>query len=402
MRESSRARSDSGPRWSTPADLLKRLGQRWQRGEFLADALTGHALFPLRVPLKTPTAVEIRDGFEGVQKWVAGWKSKEGQGLACEWKTIRHRLFGENRLPAALLFPDIGALAKALNVHGDWSAFRQLVERTRPGYPELLPWLARRPLHALALSDDWGKLLSIIDWVRHNRRSNRFLRQVDLPGVHTKFIEAHRGTLIELLDLTLPPDAIDPDARGVAQFSQRYGFQEKPGRVRLRFLDPAIAIEPERLGLDLTLNVAPFSRLCPRANRVFITENEINFLAFPELPESLLIFGSGYQCSALKDADWLHRCEIHYWGDIDTHGFAILSQLRSFFPHARSLLMDGATLDALGPLVTSEPQPARGELPNLTPEELALYRHLQSSPVRLEQEKIPYSMLQNALRQIIP
>ncbi len=42
----------------------------------------------------------------------------------------------------------------------------------------------------------------------------------------------------------------------------------------------------------------------------------------------------------LAQADWLARCQVSYWGDIDTHGFAILDQLRTYIPHAHSLLMD--------------------------------------------------------------
>ena len=29
---------------------------------------------------------------------------------------------------------------------------------------------------------------------------------------------------------------------------------------------------------------------------------------------------------------WLLEKEIYYWGDIDTHGFAIFNQLRGFLP----------------------------------------------------------------------
>ena len=36
--------------------------------------------------------------------------------------------------------------------------------------------------------------------------------------------------------------------------------------------------------------------------------------------------------------------DLVYWGDLDTHGFAILNRLRECFPHARSMLMDRATL----------------------------------------------------------
>ena len=37
-----------------------------------------------------------------------------------------------------------------------------------------------------------------------------------------------------------------------------------------------------------------FARIDPKVERVFITENEINFRAFPEVADSLIIFGAGY------------------------------------------------------------------------------------------------------------
>jgi hypothetical protein len=37
---------------------------------------------------------------------------------------------------------------------------------------------------------------------------------VDIPGVHSKFIEAHRGVLAEWLDLVLPAAAIEASAIG--------------------------------------------------------------------------------------------------------------------------------------------------------------------------------------------
>jgi len=92
------------------------------------------------------------------------------------------------------------------------------------------------------------------------------------------------------------------------------------------------------------LDADSFIRLQPAVSRVFITENEINFLAFPAVADSLLVFGAGYGFDGLAQAGWLARCQVYYWGDIDTHGFAILDQLRTHIPHARSLLMDRATL----------------------------------------------------------
>lgn len=62
------------------------------------------------------------------------------------------------------------------------------------------------------------------------------------------------------------------------------------------------------------------------------------------MPRAMVIFGAGYGFDNLAEARWLGMLEIHYWGDIDTHGFAILNQLRKYFPHAQSLLMDRETL----------------------------------------------------------
>ena len=71
---------------------------------------------------------------------------------------------------------------------------------------------------------------------------------------------------------------------------------------------------------------------------------------------------------ALARAVWLHRCQLHYWGDIDTHGFAILDQLRSYFPHVASFLMDRETLLTHRLHWGEEPEPAR-RLPRLTAQE---------------------------------
>ncbi|BFO23151.1 hypothetical protein SHKM778_95390 (plasmid) [Streptomyces sp. KM77-8] len=53
--------------------------------------------------------------------------------------------------------------------------------------------------------------------------------------------------------------------------------------------------------------------------------------------------GSGYAASLLRHLPWLADIDLWYWGDIDTHGFAILSRVRGHFPHTRSLLMDRHT-----------------------------------------------------------
>jgi len=105
---------------------------------------------------------------------------------------------------------------------------------------------------------------------------------------------------------------------------------------------------------------------------------------------------------ALARASWLHRCQLHYWGDIDTHGFAILDQLRGYFPGAASFLMDRETLLAHRLHWGEEPDPARHDLSRLTTEEAAVYDDLRfdrhQPRLRLEQERVGFGRVKERLR----
>jgi hypothetical protein len=391
------------PGWTTPANVKALLRRRWQRGEILASSLSNNPLFPLRLPIKGPSSAQISADFGAARDWITDWGNQKV--IPIEWRAFSHRLFGDNQMPSAAIIPNAESAVKILGTRHEWEIYQEMVARCRDSFPVLLDWLARRAIIALELAPDWQAILAVVAWVRDHPRSGLFLRQMDAPGVHTKLVEKYRGVISELLERVLPADAIDEPARGASGFARRYGFRDKPERIRIRFLDPACAIAPERLGLDLTLDAAAFAALDPPVEHVFITENEVNFLAFPDCPRSLVIFGAGYGWSALAAASWLHQKIIHYWGDIDTHGFAILDQLRAGLPHVRSMLMNREIFLHHRDFWTTEPNPVRHELPRLTPEEKstleALQAHAGTSAPRLEQEKLPFSMLQNTLQAVL-
>ena len=153
-----------------------------------------------------------------------------------EWRSVNHRILGTNEIPAAIW---IDRLSDALGLLGKRRAadqFAALIELTRDKQPELIPWLTRRPLRALELAEDWPRLLEIVALLLKHPRPAIYLRQIDLPGVHTKLIEGHRGVLAALLDLVMPEDSIDGTHTGIGGFCRRYGFLDKPSRVRFRLL----------------------------------------------------------------------------------------------------------------------------------------------------------------------
>ncbi len=391
--------------WGDHGVVRDKLRKRWKDGRLLAGQIDPEtSIFPLRIPLKHPTARELTDHFDDARKWIAALQqAADRHDYTLEWKSFRHRLRGANRLPVAAIVESPEVALSILCKQAEAHRFETLAGQTRESFPELLDWLARKPLKALEHAGDWPRLLSILGWVRDHPHPGCYLRQIDLPGVHTKFIETHRGLLSELLDIVLPDSAIEHSVTGVRQFERRYGFRAKPALIRFRLLDRRQHIGGLR---DLTIPLEDFRRLDPPARRIFITENDINGLAFPELPDSLVIFGLGYGLDALKDIPWLSGREMHYWGDIDTHGFAMLNRLRGYHPHVRSLLMDEDTLLRHRALWGHEKRPIQRQLPHLTDTEEACYTALRDNRfqenLRLEQEHIGFHWLEARLETLDP
>jgi hypothetical protein len=267
--------------------------------------------------------------------------------------------------------------------------------------PALRDWIRKKPLAVLEHAADWNNVLAVLRWFVEHPRPRLYLRQLDIPGVDTKFIETRRGLFGELLDVVLPMSSITRSATGAKSFELRYGLRNKPTRLRFRFLDDSLRIG----GLaDIETVAAEFARHPLPVDRVVVVENEINFLCFPAMARSLVVFGEGYAVDRLEEAAWLGSRHLVYWGDIDTHGFAILDRLRSIFPHVESLLMDRHTLLAQPDLWVVEEDARDVPLARLTSDEVALYDDLRANRLghhlRLEQERVPYGHVLESVRQL--
>ncbi|PRY03118.1 Wadjet anti-phage system protein JetD domain-containing protein [Paraburkholderia sp. BL25I1N1] len=386
--------------WTTPADLRMQVNRLWERGELLAGLATGATMFPKRLGLKGPTSAEITERFQDIRQWSGSLRA--AAHCRVEMREFRHRVFGANALPVEVWIDSFEDAVALIGKQRDAARFALLLDVTRAREPRLVAWLAKRPLRALELADVWGRLLDVCMWLERHPRPGVYVRQIDIANVHTKFIEAYRGVLSELLDSVLPEPAVDFERSGLGQFAARYGFREKPLRIRFRVLDVKKALfHPASVEQDITLDAASFARLELDVSRVFITENETNFLAFPPVEDSAVVFGAGYGFEMLTAAKWLLHRRIHYWGDIDTHGFAILDQLRYQFDHVESFLMDRETLLAFESQWDREDKQTLRDLSRLNRDEGALYDDLRDNRLRanlrLEQEKIGFGWVEAAL-----
>jgi hypothetical protein len=153
---------------------------------------------------------------------------------------------------------------------------------------------------------------------------------------------------------------------------------------------------------DVEAPVAEVAALPLRPRAVLVVENLASGLALPDLEGVVAFMRLGHAVGTLAALPWLRGVPALYWGDIDTHGLAILERARRTLPGLRALLMDEATLLAHRALWGEEPQPhPDATLEALDVRERRLFEDLRSGRwgprVRLEQERLPWDAALAAL-----
>ena len=384
--------------WTTADDIRRALVRRWDRGDHLTAHARGEVFTPIDLPIHGPRPADLGERYSDVDLWISRWhKAAAGAPFRIAEKTVGTRSIAARVIPSRFMIDTHADLVQFLGRGEEQRRYDTM--RAPTAVPELDEWVIAKPIRALQHHDRWTRLHACVEWIRDHPSSERYLRHVDPPGVDTKFIEQNRFVLAELLDLVLPDWRVHTEHPPSA-FAKRYGFDVKPAYVRMRSLDSDEAVLPVGL-TEVTGRIEEVDRLQPAVDRVFVIENEISYLAFPPVPRSLAIFGGGYALTATAGISWLARTPIHYWGDIDTHGFAILDQMRARFPDTASIMMDRDTLLAHESSWATEDSKVNARLPHLTDSERAVYHDLiedtYGQSVRLEQERIRFRRIREAV-----
>lgn len=376
--------------WTTLADLQAKVRRRWAEGSLLT-ALAGDEPFPtIDLPLRGPRSGEIGDDVPAVRRWVDELESGSGDGRRYEivYAAIGGRHFGRNRVPVRARVATYDQAWRLLGVAGQVAAYRRVLERS-DAFPSVRAWVAQHPLRALEVAGEWEQLVAAYAWLEAERGSGRYLREITAPGVDTKFVERHRTVLAQLL-------GADRSATG---FLVALGLRTKPESLRLRF-DPVALGMPLTLS-EATLRVEELAAVAAVVRTAVIVENETTYLTVPLPVAGVVLWGKGFEVSRTGALPWLRDVDVHYWGDLDTHGFAILHQLRAWLPQAQSFLMDRQTLLQHRERWGREPAPTAARLDRLFSAEADLYGDLVSDrlgeAVRLEQERIDWSWVEDRL-----
>jgi hypothetical protein len=386
-------RSDTPP-WTQVDRLVATVRKRWDTGQYLKDYLAGEPWQTVELPVKGPTAAELLNQLDQARMWLQRFEQQAGR-FNIEYKVVQSRQLGSNRVPSRVRIESFAQLCEVLGTQSDVETVEELRAQTRATVPVLASWVSAHPLAALRHASVWEQVLATVLWIVGHDTSRLYVRQIDVAGVDTKFVERHHRLLEQLLTPLLPSYRFNPEAFG---FAGRFRFLQKPPYVRFRVLDPAAF---SGAFSEMTVRMDELAQARPQAKTVFVVENEPTYLAFPSVPNSLVVFGSSFALTGLADLPWLHGKEVVYWGDIDTHGFDILNRLRIRFDSLRSLLMDRDTLLAHPQQWVTEPNLTARSLPHLTIEEASLYQDLvqgtYGESVRLEQERIRFSIIEETL-----
>jgi hypothetical protein len=265
------------------------------------------------------------------------------------------------------------------------------------------PWLAR----IVDLDTyDFTTLLAATTWFHANPRSGLTVRSVPVPGMHTKWLARHRGMVLACLgtptDSSQPADPagdIDP-ADIPTDDLDALGLHPLPRETSVVLADPALRAATGGLR-QITAPMDELASLQIRPDSLLIVENKEPALAWSDTAGLAVIHSLGNHLGVLDSLPWIPHDRCWYWGDLDRHGFTLLSRARTMLPRLTSLLMAPGDIEIYRPLGVEEDL-NRYDQPDstLTPRESSALAALQLTGekyLRIEQERIPIREAENAL-----
>lgn len=364
--------------------------------------------------LKSPTEAQVLADRAAVLTWVGDWRAVDGaHGATVDWEHRAWSRVGGQTVPVRLRLADPAALARFAGGEAA-TAWRSLAERARQlrerflrggesdcsgdhGLGDGLAQVLRRHRAAIAGLDEAGfaQVLEAAAWLAAHPGGRMRPRQMPLRGVDSKWFARHRS-LVSALHTVLTGgrvlEILDPEDRVRIRILGSGSVADMSGVVG----GDAVTVDGTAALAGLTDLAAPLEQIAGlplRPRLVLVSENLESMLALPGWDGVIAVHGSGYAVSVLERVEWLRDVPILYWGDLDSHGFAILHRLRRHLPQVTSVLMDEQTLVDHRDLWVREEKPHRGDFDTLTGQEKrALARVRAEGDARLEQERIPWEV----------
>lgn len=374
----------------TPKELLAKANKIVFK--IIAAHLKGDSKFPLLIPSnKQVNGSNFSDWKNDLVPLYQQSKVVKKSGYSVDWKE-RSINGSKQSVPAKIYFDTIEDFLHFVDKEDDFRKILSTKEMLIKSFPLLEQWANDNPEVLLNNNSAWPEIIKVCNYFTSNRPPHPYyIRELPVE-VHSKFIERNANLLKKLLDLLLSDDWINIASN---DFSERYFLRKVSVYTQIRILDEGLK---SHLGYDecsLTLEDAAWIKWVPE--NVFIIENQICFLTFPKVKNSVAIFGEGFKSRLSKDIPWLNQTNLYCWFDLDTAGFEMLNMIREHYPKANSFLMDEKTY-SLFENFSVDNKGKKKTLPLLSADEQKIHQFLIDNNKRLEQERISQSHVQLNLK----
>jgi hypothetical protein len=401
----------------TPQDAVaavqRKIDQKWTEAVCAELGVGDQVVFSvsLRPGVKTGKAVE-QLGHAAWHRWHMQWRDfsdKLPTGVELIRKAVTIRGVAGD-FPATLIADLDGAVRLITDTRTgaeppivDLGRARALASALRSASATLTPATLQAVYRLQAV--DVEVLINAVTWLRqHPDASTWTLRQLPVPGMHTKWLDTH-GALL----------------RDVAGRDVRDEVRPRLTVMHLTYVDPDHAASGRRRHDAWTTGDVHDIAYRPRV--VLVVENRDSRLWFPPVSDTIVVEGGGKAAAALlANVPWIRAADhVVYWGDIDADGYAILDQFRATLAEpapdgapakpVTSILMEATDLhrysqhgvnhDKAGRPIKPSPEP----LPHLTHAETVAYNTIATAgPTpfrRIEQEAMPLTHAVTRLLQIL-
>ena len=381
---------------------------------FLHSIIDEKGFFPLLIPSAKGS---VKDSFDvrkvEAEKLYKNSKNAKGRGYTVETKTVKTHKQGMQTIIEKIYFETEIDFINFIGKEKETENFKKHLSIVKSQFLNLNAedvqnnWLKKhlRSLIAEAEDDYWQNIFLCAIWFLNNPHCNVYLREIPVP-VHTKFIEQNTSLIFSVYTALNKNKGTDKVSSN-ADIYKRWGVRTAEPFIRFRNLDKDIHLKilnEEFTSYEIQTPLSAFAKINFNSiEYIFIVENLMVYLTFPAFNKTLCIFGSGFAAVNLKECKTLNEKKLYYFGDMDEHGFEILSNVRSIFPNIQSFCMDQKTYETFSIFaVKGENSHSKIEDLNLSEDELHLFKFLRENKTigRLEQEKISQAFIKSRIEKI--
>lgn len=295
--------------------------------EYLIAVLKGEYLFPLIIPASKGST---RDDFVKrkieAENLYNNSKTVKKFGYSVETEQVKTEKKGLQTVIKRIFFETEQDFVKFIKKEKESIEFRTNIKVLHENIhtdKNIDEWIEKNILLLTASPEAnyWYDICVCTNWFLQNETDEYFVREIPVQ-VHTKFIEQNRDVIFSLYCFLCGLDR--KEFKTVQEINLKLKIKTPESFIRFRLLNGKINTNLFSQNIntnEMILAVETFSGLSfDKIQNIFIIENLLVYLTFPEVKDSLCIFGSGFSSMRLEKCKNLCSKRIYYFGDIDEHG----------------------------------------------------------------------------------